>query len=36
MPLPIDTLAERLNRIGFVDVQVEQADYEIRFVAAKP
>jgi SAM-dependent methyltransferase len=35
-PLPADTLVARLESIGFSDVQLEIADYEIRFAARKP
>lgn len=36
IPLPIDTLVSRLESIGFSDIELELADYEIRFAAHKP
>lgn len=36
VPLPIDTLTTRLEGLGFVDVDLEIAEYEIRFAARKP
>jgi ubiquinone/menaquinone biosynthesis C-methylase UbiE len=35
VPMPPETLVERLERIGFGDVTLEVADYEIRLSAAK-
>ena len=36
VPLPAEALGERLTGLGFVDVDLEVADYEIRFAAHKP
>lgn len=36
VPLPDDTVVERLQAAGFVDVDLELRDYEMRFVARKP
>jgi SAM-dependent methyltransferase len=36
VPLPADTLAERLGRLGYTDVDLEVGDYEIRFAAYRP
>ena len=36
VPLPADALTERLTEIGFVDVDLDVAEYEIRFAARKP
>jgi len=36
VPLPTDTLVERLERIGFVDVKLELTEYELRLSAVKP
>lgn len=36
VPLPEDTIASRLSDAGFVDVDLEVADYEVRFSARKP
>lgn len=36
VPLPTDTLVARLEGIGYVDVDLTVADYEIRFAARKP
>jgi SAM-dependent methyltransferase len=35
-PVPPDTLPRRLNAAGLVDVEVDEDDYQIRFVARKP
>ena len=35
VPIPPDTIVERLERIGFRDVALEVADYEIRLAAVK-
>jgi hypothetical protein len=35
-PLDADTLSERLHRLGYSDVTLESAEYEIRFTARKP
>lgn len=35
-PLPTDTLISRLERIGYVDIELDIADYEIRFTARRP
>jgi ubiquinone/menaquinone biosynthesis C-methylase UbiE len=35
-PLDAATLSDRLERLGFVDVSIETAEYEIRFTARKP
>jgi SAM-dependent methyltransferase len=35
-PLPADTLAARLASIGFTDVELDIAEYELRFAARKP
>jgi SAM-dependent methyltransferase len=35
-PLPLDDLVSRLERVGFEDVQLDVADYEIRFSARRP
>lgn len=36
VPLPEDTLAERLETAGFHDIRIELSDYEVRFSAGKP
>jgi SAM-dependent methyltransferase len=36
VPLAVDTLVSRLERIGFIDVVLDIAEYEIRFTARKP
>lgn len=36
VPLPPDTLAQRLEAAGFDQIELEVADYEIRFSARKP
>lgn len=36
VPLAVDTLVDRLESIGYVDANLEVADYEIRFWARKP
>ena len=36
VPMPLDTFTERLTALGFADVELEVADYEIRFAAHKP
>lgn len=36
VPLPEDTLNERLENAGFTDVNIAFTDYEVRFTASKP
>jgi SAM-dependent methyltransferase len=36
VPLPVQELPQRLERIGFTDVDLEIGDYEIRFAAYRP
>lgn len=36
LPLPVGTLARRLEVAGFAQIELEIADYEIRFSARKP
>jgi SAM-dependent methyltransferase len=36
VPLPEDTIIPRLERAGFIDVDVEVGDYQLRFEARKP
>lgn len=36
VPMPTDTLVERLERIGFVDIDLELTEYELRVSAVKP
>jgi SAM-dependent methyltransferase len=36
VPLAEDTIIPRLERAGFVDVDIEVGDYQLRFMATKP
>jgi SAM-dependent methyltransferase len=36
LPLPADTLVARLESVGFSEVELDIAEYEIRFAARKP
>jgi hypothetical protein len=36
LPLPAETLVSRLESIGFTEVKLDIAEYEIRFTARKP
>jgi SAM-dependent methyltransferase len=36
LPLPLDTVQERLEAAGFTEIRLEVADYEIIFSARKP
>lgn len=36
VPLPEDSIANRLEAAGFVDVDIELDDYQVRFMARKP
>jgi SAM-dependent methyltransferase len=36
VPLPEDTIVPRLEHAGFIDVDVEVGDYQLRFAARKP
>jgi SAM-dependent methyltransferase len=36
VPLQVATVVSRLERIGFIDIELDTAEYEIRFTARKP